>query len=1060
MKKLNVYIFNRIVTILILGVFLSSTILPPVQAKTNLIPESALEDLPIPGAMVTMTEKFTPVLIHGLTIHPNNPFEFDFFVGIGDADLKEDALRDEADKLIKYFLAALTVPEEEMWVNLSPYEKDRIIPEGLGDTQMGRDLLMQDYMLKQLTASLMYPETELGEEFWNRVYERAYEEYGSTVIPTNTFHKVWIVPGDVLVLEKDNSAYVLDSHLRVMLEEDYLSRDQCLDCTNQVSTDVIRNIIIPAIEKEVNEGKTFSNLRQIYHSMILATWYKLNLEQTFLGQAYVDQNKTSGVDTYDKHINQKIYARYVASFKKGVYDYIKEDYDPSSQTILPRKYFSGGFSDKGILSKLVKSKTARVLMSLAEISTLLFSIEGRVAKAKENVEIIKYLRKFNNIESVYSINVNTLLDGFRFPPWMNPSAYLEEQMDRIRKIGYLKGAAEDRNNRTALTGSNNRYLHIPERIRKRLKPFKRFIDARKKKKESLYDSYRIKTNSAEEEEDGQAYLKGLKKTDHQALIGIYKLIVENDIESAEKILAYYQDQNKVPGVSMSEAFMVGILAAHYTYRTGQRKFAPLIRRIQEAAFKLQDSRFSNGQHMPVSSDNPREDMTMDSLLASAFYNMVLNLSDVIYKKGGNDKQGRMRLALYMKRQSINEYLKTQMTRGYLNRSQDNTVVNTLTQALAGLILPGENFVKKALLEARSKNFKSLKKGMEYENFEGKKVKNMQYYTVDNISSEADFIASIYMSLALDINFKIKAIRESFVQKVLTPLAKLSHNKRHQSLPESNVMNQEVKRPYTHSLTNHPSTVGAVLYMFAVLRINPFQLEQNLNIVDPDPAGSYQNIQDRRNESVEKNLQEYNQIVKFLERNEGAEHTKAETVTVEVMKTVLAHQNLNFTLSSLQELAQQYYHNGSHEIGGFSLAVDQRISDGIESAILPKEKDEDIKNELIQTLLNSDISYGWRAAALNVFIKNHGEEAARNLAQANPKGLLPVMIEGMLKDTAMTTSTGGINLDSAMMNMAVQHDGGMVSVPFPIQPESFSENFTGIIPIIQNIHLIIGPPISD
>ena len=40
-----------------------------------------------------------------------------------------------------------------------------------GQTEMGRDLLAQDYMLKQLTASLMYPEKELGQEFWNRVYE-------------------------------------------------------------------------------------------------------------------------------------------------------------------------------------------------------------------------------------------------------------------------------------------------------------------------------------------------------------------------------------------------------------------------------------------------------------------------------------------------------------------------------------------------------------------------------------------------------------------------------------------------------------------------------------------------------------------------------------------------------------------------------------------------------------------------------------------------------------------------------------------------------------------------
>jgi len=43
-------------------------------------------------------------------------------------------------------------------VTQSAYEKDRIIPEQLGQTVMGRDMLAQDYILKQLTASLIYPE--------------------------------------------------------------------------------------------------------------------------------------------------------------------------------------------------------------------------------------------------------------------------------------------------------------------------------------------------------------------------------------------------------------------------------------------------------------------------------------------------------------------------------------------------------------------------------------------------------------------------------------------------------------------------------------------------------------------------------------------------------------------------------------------------------------------------------------------------------------------------------------------------------------------------------------
>jgi len=88
----------------------------------------------------------------------------------------------------------LTIPENELWVNLSPYERNRIIPKNFGLTEMGRDLLAEDYMLKQITASLIYPEGEIGKKFWARIYQEAARKFGTTNIPVNTFNKVWIVP--------------------------------------------------------------------------------------------------------------------------------------------------------------------------------------------------------------------------------------------------------------------------------------------------------------------------------------------------------------------------------------------------------------------------------------------------------------------------------------------------------------------------------------------------------------------------------------------------------------------------------------------------------------------------------------------------------------------------------------------------------------------------------------------------------------------------------------------------------------------------------------------------
>ena len=122
--------------------------------------------LPAPGTMVNLSSEFTPALLKGIVIDPQNVFKFDFMVYKGDKELPESQKKQEYTKLIKYFLASLAVPDEDQWVNLSPYEKNRIIKEDFGKTEMGGDLLAQDYLLKQITASLIYPQDKLGQKFW------------------------------------------------------------------------------------------------------------------------------------------------------------------------------------------------------------------------------------------------------------------------------------------------------------------------------------------------------------------------------------------------------------------------------------------------------------------------------------------------------------------------------------------------------------------------------------------------------------------------------------------------------------------------------------------------------------------------------------------------------------------------------------------------------------------------------------------------------------------------------------------------------------------------------
>jgi signal transduction histidine kinase/ribosomal protein L21E len=341
--------------IAILTAFLANTFGP--------VPVARAQDfrLPAPGIMVSLSPAFDPPILKGIKVHPDNPFRFDFILDKGDSVIpakagiqNQEQLKLESTKLIKYFLASLTIPEKDLWVNLSPYEKDRIIPNSFGLTEMGRDLLAEDYMLKQITASLIYPEGETGKRFWKRIYEKAAEKFGTTNIPVNTFNKVWIVPEKAVVYEnaKAGTAYVVESKLKVMLEQDYLSLSKhtvilsaAKDLKNDVNalgSQIIREIVIPELTKEVNEDKNFSQLRQVYNSLILATWYKKKIKDSILEQVYGDKNKVAGVNIDDPKEKERIYQRYLQAFKKGVYNYIKEDFDPATQETMPRKYFSGG----------------------------------------------------------------------------------------------------------------------------------------------------------------------------------------------------------------------------------------------------------------------------------------------------------------------------------------------------------------------------------------------------------------------------------------------------------------------------------------------------------------------------------------------------------------------------------------------------------------------------------------------------------------------------------------------------------------------------------------------
>jgi hypothetical protein len=314
--------------------------------------------------LISLSPAFKPTVFRGVRLDPQHPFRFDFMIDEGARTIAAETSGDETRRLAGYFLASLAMPEKDLWVNLSPYENNRIIEENFGRTTMGRDILSIDYLLKQITSSLIYPDSAVGKRFWAEVYRRAYARYGTTDIPLETLNKVWIVPSRAVVYERADadssgvSAYVGEARLRVMLDADYTASVRAgagavplavKDSTADLANTVMREIALPALEQEVNEGENFARLRQVYFSMLLAVWFKKKITRGQVGRGhilseiFIDRKKTAGNETLNPEAEiNGIYSTYLEAFRQGAYNMIREEVDFYSREMIPRKYFSGG----------------------------------------------------------------------------------------------------------------------------------------------------------------------------------------------------------------------------------------------------------------------------------------------------------------------------------------------------------------------------------------------------------------------------------------------------------------------------------------------------------------------------------------------------------------------------------------------------------------------------------------------------------------------------------------------------------------------------------------------
>jgi hypothetical protein len=124
------------------------------------------------------------------------------------------------------------------------------------------------------------------------------------------------------------------------------------------------------------------------------------LKESLLGKIYADKAKVGGVDLLSSSNAligdpQTIYIQYLEAFKKGVYNFIKEDEDRFTKQMIPRKYFAGGATQNyATLTNVIRvsSKELNQAMSskILNLDQATVSLDQRINKdaAMKNEAII------------------------------------------------------------------------------------------------------------------------------------------------------------------------------------------------------------------------------------------------------------------------------------------------------------------------------------------------------------------------------------------------------------------------------------------------------------------------------------------------------------------------------------------------------------------------------------------------------------------------------------------------------------------------------------------------
>ena len=160
---------------------------------------------------------------------------------------------------IKFFLIALSLPNDQMWVNLSPdLDETNILGNQLGKTDLGKKFLFYDLLLKKDAQQLM---EELQDRF--PLLDNLFN------ISSDVSIRFWIVPGRGMASVGNDFILLRKTPLDVRVE----IRNKDGELRKKIEA-LIRKEVLPKLVAKINNSKEYLGLRVIHNSILLAQWYK------------------------------------------------------------------------------------------------------------------------------------------------------------------------------------------------------------------------------------------------------------------------------------------------------------------------------------------------------------------------------------------------------------------------------------------------------------------------------------------------------------------------------------------------------------------------------------------------------------------------------------------------------------------------------------------------------------------------------------------------------------------------------------------------------------------